>query len=51
MAAAATAAASSLHNSFGRQPEILETYIYAASLVPEERREAGREGDGAAGGS
>lgn len=38
MAAAATAAASSLHNSFGRQPEILETYIYAASLVPEERR-------------
>lgn len=37
---------SSLHNSFGRQPEILETYIYAASLVPEERRGAGgQEGD------
>lgn len=35
---------SSLHNSFGRQPEILETYIYAASR-PRGAAETGWRGD------
>lgn len=38
---------SSLHNSFGRQPEILETYIYAASR-PRGVAETGWRGDRAA---